>query len=103
MRLGLILMVYLKTAAIPLSLLKITLIFNERGCDGGLEKTMNQKLIATHLTVIIRDDSPLIHCGDVSAYRRVTIELTEDQKNTLLVGANVYESISHCFLENIKS
>ena len=96
-------MVYLKTAAILLSLLKITLIFNERGCDGGLEKTMNQKLIATHLTVIIRDDSPLIHCGDVSAYRRVTIELTEDQKNTLLVGANVYESISHCFLENIKS
>ena len=75
----------------------------QRGCDDGLEKTMNQKLIATHLTVIIRDDSPLIHCGDVSAYRRVTIELTEDQKNTLLVGANVYESISHCFLENIKS
>ena len=67
---------------------------------------MTTKLSATHLTVIIRDDNPLIHCGDVPTYRRVTFELTEEQKNKLALkhlgnGTNYYEQISKCFLENL--
>lgn len=69
---------------------------------------MNMKKPATHLTVVIRDDSPLIHCGDNPSYRRVTIKLTDDQINYILLkatsqvmGNDVYESVSNCFLEDI--
>ena len=59
--------------------------------------------MATHLTVIIRDDCPLIHCGDVPKYRRVTFELTDDQKSKLQArsNGNILEEISKCFLENV--
>jgi len=31
------------------------------------------------LTVILRDDSPMIHCGDSPAYRSVRVDLTPEQ------------------------
>lgn len=67
---------------------------------------MTTKIAATHLTVIIRNDNPLLHCEDVPSYRRVTIELTEQQKNDITLmslgnGSAYYEEISKCFLENL--
>ena len=58
------------------------------------------------LTVVIRDDSPMIHCGDSPAYRSVQLELTDEQlariglKWTYSSGASdYYEEISRCFIE----
>lgn len=62
--------------------------------------------IAKKLTVIIRDDSPMIHCGDSPRYRSVQIELTDDQVQRLalhcvgsIAGTKHYETISKCFIE----
>lgn len=59
------------------------------------------------LTVIIRDDSPLIFCGDSPSYRTVVIELTADQKKAIELrktgvscGNEIYESYSSTILEN---
>jgi len=67
---------------------------------------MESKPPGTKLTVIIRDDSPIIHCADVSVYRRVTIDLTPEQMHAIRVKATctsmgnpVFESISKCFIE----
>lgn len=64
------------------------------------------KAAGTMLTVIIRDDSALIHCGDMPTYRRVTITLSEYQIGKLMLkataksgGTDIYESVSNCFLE----
>lgn len=61
------------------------------------------------LMVIIRDDSPLIFCGDSSSYRSVNIVLTDHQCEQLQlkkVGVNcnteIFENISSCFLEELK-
>lgn len=61
---------------------------------------------SNYLTVIIRDDSPMIHCGDCPSYRSVRIELTPDQTKKLALrhtstsgGTNYYEQISHCFID----
>ena len=61
---------------------------------------------SNRLTVIIRDDSPMIHCGDSPSYRSVTVELTPEQvrkiplRNTSLSGGIYYfEQISRCFIE----
>lgn len=61
---------------------------------------------ARFMTVIIRDDAPMIHCGDSPSYRTVKIELTDEQigriklKNTSTSGGNkYYEEISRCILE----
>jgi hypothetical protein len=58
------------------------------------------------IRVIIRDDSPLVFCGDTPAFRSVAIELTDEQMQAcrlMWVGKNcgrdVYESISRCFFE----
>lgn len=58
------------------------------------------------LTVIIRNDGPLIFCGDSPKYRSVSIELTLSQRLGLSLecvgidcGRAVVESISTCFLE----
>ncbi len=58
------------------------------------------------ITVIIRDDSPMIFCGDNPSYRRVTIELTPEQEEQLelkFVGQqgkhDYYEQYSQCFIE----
>ena len=58
------------------------------------------------LTVILRNDSPLLFCGDSPSYRSITIELTDEQKDLLKLretgincGQTVHESISKCFIE----
>jgi hypothetical protein len=58
------------------------------------------------LTVIFRDDSPMIFCNDSPSYRSVQIDLTEKQNEVLKplqTGTNglnkIYESISKCFIE----
>lgn len=58
------------------------------------------------LTVIIRDDSPMIHCGDSPAYRSVRIALTDDQIAQMKLahtytsgGVSYYEQVSKCFVE----
>jgi hypothetical protein len=68
-----------------------------------------QKLPGNTLTVIIRDDSPLIFCDDTPRYRSVQLKLTDEQRNDIalkLMGTNcgndVYESISSCFIEDKK-
>lgn len=61
------------------------------------------------LTVIIRNDGPMIFCGDAPTYRSVQIELTPKQCEAIKprhVGTNcgneVYESISKTFIEQPK-
>ncbi len=58
------------------------------------------------LTVIFRDDVPLIFCNDTPTYRTAQIELYEHQVRMLQprhvgvnCGSNIYESISMCYLE----
>ena len=58
------------------------------------------------LTVIIRDDTPLICAGASSRYRSVSIPLTEEQKGMLQMkhvcssgGRDLYEEIDRCFIE----
>lgn len=58
------------------------------------------------LTVVIRDDSPMVNCGDSPTYRSVRIELTPDQVDKLALnkifmsgGIAYYEIISKCFIE----
>ena len=67
---------------------------------------MNSKISATKLTVIIRDDSPMIHYADSSSYRRVTVNLTTDQQEKLRLFVTsvintkeIYESYSMAFVE----
>lgn len=57
------------------------------------------------LTVAIRDDSPMIFCGDSPSYRLVEIELTEEQASKIVLrstgsgnGSTVREEISRCYL-----
>ncbi len=58
------------------------------------------------LTVVIRDDAPMTHCGDSPTYRSVAIDLTPDQVSKIKLfptsssGGNVFhENVSKCFLE----
>ena len=58
------------------------------------------------LTVIIRDDGPMIFCGDSPSYRSVSIELTAEQREKLALrwtgnsgGDDYFEQISRCFIE----
>jgi hypothetical protein len=69
---------------------------------------MDAKPAGQKLTVIIRNDQALIECGDMPTYRRVTLDLTIDQIDKLALYAtaktpfgDVFESVSHCFLEEI--
>ena len=41
------------------------------------------KMPNVKLTVVIRDDAPVVHVGCSPAYRSVTIHLTEDQLERL--------------------
>lgn len=50
------------------------------------------------LTVIIRDDAPLIHCNSTPTYRRVTFALTEEQVEKLRLR-HKDESLSLAFIE----
>lgn len=58
------------------------------------------------LTVILRNDSPMIHCGDSPSYRSVQVDLTPDQcaaiaprKTESNGGVDEYEAISKVFIE----
>lgn len=58
------------------------------------------------LTVVLRDDSPLIHCNDSPSFRSRRITLTDEQRNHLALectgtagGAPLYEVVSKCFIE----
>ena len=58
------------------------------------------------LTVIIRDDAPMIHCGDSPTYRSVSIQLTNEQIAMIALrnthhcnGKDHFEEISKCFIE----
>ena len=59
------------------------------------------------ITVVIRDDSPMIFCGDSPKYRTVVVKLNEEQEKLLeckKVGCqcntDIYEAYSQCILEN---
>jgi hypothetical protein len=58
------------------------------------------------LTVVIRDDSPMVFCNDLPAYRSVRVQLTGEQRKMLALQytgssgtSDFYETISHCFIE----
>ena len=58
------------------------------------------------LTVIIRDDGPMIHCGDSPSYRSVQLNLTDEQVVALSRrqthssgGVEYFEQYSRCFIE----
>lgn len=64
------------------------------------------KLPSNKLTVVFRDDGPLIQCNDSPAYRSVQITLTDEQVRALAMrptyssGPNQFhEEISRCFIE----
>lgn len=66
------------------------------------------KLTGKILTVLIRDDTPMIHCNDTPAYRSVRIELTDEQREQIALRATgstsgnpIYEAISKCWLEEV--
>ena len=58
------------------------------------------------MTVVIRDESPLIHLNEPVSHRTVKILLTEEQRKALELrqvginmGSPIYESYSMCILE----
>jgi len=66
----------------------------------------NMRSPGTKLTVVLRDDAPLIHCGDSPSYRTVVIELTSEQEQSIMLrrtgsdgGTPIVESVSKLILE----
>lgn len=64
-------------------------------------------LAPKYLTVIFRNEAPLVCCNDNPSYRSVTIELTDEQRaklscrKTFMSGnTQYYEEISMCFIED---
>ena len=64
-----------------------------------------ERLSKMKLTVIFRNDSPMIHCGDSPSYRSVQIELTPEQCEAIKPrwtgfssGVDNYEEISKAFI-----
>lgn len=58
------------------------------------------------ITIIIRNDSPMIYCGDSPSYRTVVVELTPEQAAKVVLaethreqGVRFYEQISRVILE----
>lgn len=58
------------------------------------------------LTVILRNDAPIVHCNDGPSFRSIRIKLTRKQREQLLLewggssgGADMYETVSNCFIE----
>lgn len=61
------------------------------------------------LTVIIRDDGPMIFVGGSPSYRRVTLRLTREQQKKLRLyyvgrsgGNEYYETVDRCFIEKLE-
>lgn len=66
---------------------------------------MESKHKVTKIVVAIRDDSPMVFCGDSPSYRLVEIDLTKEQMDKIVlrrtgssVERDVYEEISRCYL-----
>lgn len=62
------------------------------------------------LTVILRNDGPMVCAGDCPSYRSVRVDLTPEQcaaielRHTHSTGGNDYhEEISRCFIEADKA
>ena len=58
------------------------------------------------LTVIIRDEAPAVSLGEPATYRRVTVDLTDEQKaamelkvNCRIAGRDIREQVSCVFLD----
>lgn len=54
------------------------------------------------LTVVLRDDAPLVHCGDTPTYRTISIQLTDEQLaciNSKVGRPGEYVDISRLILE----
>lgn len=58
---------------------------------------MMDKLYTRTVTVVVRDDTTLIHCGDSPRYRTVKIELTNEQAALIRLREN--EEVSRMILE----
>jgi len=65
------------------------------------------RIPAVRLTVVIRDESPLIHMQEPVNHRTVHIELTQEQREQLALkcvgragGTDLYEQIASAFLED---
>jgi len=72
----------------------------------ALENDTAKKSPGRKLTVIIRNDAPLIHCGDSPSYRTVELTLTKEQELAIMLrntgmdcGRAHYETISKLILE----
>lgn len=64
------------------------------------------KIPGNRLTVVIRDDTPMLFCGDSPSYRSVTIQLTQGQRAQIALRhrgtsgtTEIFEEISKCFIE----
>ncbi len=71
-----------------------------------MSKPEYKKLPSDTLTVIFRDDSPMIHCGDSPSYRTVRVKLTDEQREALALrfsftsgGNHFWEDISRAIIE----
>ena len=60
------------------------------------------------LTVVIRDDAPMVFCGDCPSYRTVVVNLTEEQSEKLKLlrtgksgNTEYHEHISTAILEEV--
>ena len=63
---------------------------------------MTPKYPSNKLTVVFRDDGPMIHCGDCPTYRSVQITLTDEQVRALAMRqthSQYHEEVSRCFIE----
>ena len=67
----------------------------------------NSKIPGTKITVIIRDDSPMIQCEDSPSYRRITFDLTKEQQEMIrlkttssVAGMPIFEAVSKVFIED---
>lgn len=59
-----------------------------------------------YLTVVIRNDAPMVHCGDSPSYRTVRVILTEQQRAAIKLewvgsqgGNDFYEEVSKAIIE----
>lgn len=72
--------------------------------------TKNERMLPPDtLTVIIRDDAPIIYCNDSPSYRSVRIKLTAEQREALTLFATgtsgetiLWETISRAIIESPK-
>ena len=85
---------------------------NERGDDvtdtPGAWCNTDRISPGSRVTAIIRDDAPMIHCGDSPSYRTVVFHLTAEQERALLLHATSqsgmqvhHEQLSRLILERV--